>query len=74
MKKLFWLASGVAAGLFLAKKIEQDPEAKAKFDEFWAKAKDITSAATDGFNERSSELETARAKAAAKATPADETK
>jgi hypothetical protein len=73
MKKLFWLASGVAAGLLLAKKIEQDPVAKAKFDEFLAKAKDITAAATEGFNERSTELEVEREKSNAQ-NQADETK
>lgn len=60
MKKIFWLATGVAAGLVLAKKLDEDPAAKAKLDELWSKAKDIGAAAKEGFDERSTELKAER--------------
>ena len=60
MKKMFWLVTGVAAGLVLAKKLEEDPAAKAKLDELWGKAKDLTNAAKEGFDERSAELKAER--------------
>lgn len=61
MKKLFWLAAGVAVGLVAAKQIEQNPKAKAAYDEATTRLKELATAFTAGYEE-----ETAVSKPAAK--------
>ena len=56
MRKLFWLAVGIFAGLELKKQLEKNPEAKAKFDEITDRLRDLRDTAFDSFNERTSEL------------------
>ncbi|MEO0313353.1 MAG: hypothetical protein RL140_583 [Actinomycetota bacterium] len=68
MKKLFWLAAGVAVGLVAAKQIEQNPKAKAAYDDATARLKELATAFTAGYEE-----ETAKPKAAPKKPAASKT-
>lgn len=56
MKKFFWLMTGVAAGLVIAKQIESNPRAQAVVDDATAKAKEFGAAIAEGFKEREAEL------------------
>ncbi|MEY3129571.1 MAG: hypothetical protein RL405_891 [Actinomycetota bacterium] len=56
MKKLFWFATGIAAGLAVAKQLRENPEAKAAVDEAAKRARAIGEAFTTGYKERESEL------------------
>ena len=56
MRKLFWLISGISIGLVLAKRIEDNPAAKAIADDVKKAAREFGSAVADGFNEREAEL------------------
>ena len=53
MKKLFWLATGVALGLVAAKQIEQNPKAKAAYDEATDRLKTFANAFIEGYEEES---------------------
>lgn len=71
MKKLFWLISGVAAGLAIAKQIETNPKAKAVADDLKRAAVEFGTAFVEGYAERDTELaaentEASAAKPAAK--------
>lgn len=66
MKKFFWLMTGVAAGLVIAKQIESNPRAQAVVDDATAKAKEFGAAIAEGFKEREAEISTAAAVAQAK--------
>ena len=69
MKKAFWLLTGIAAGLVIAKQLDENPKAQAVVDDAAKRAKDFGAAIAEGFRERESEL--AAPKAAAKPrTPA----
>jgi hypothetical protein len=68
MKKLFWLAAGVAVGLVAAKQIEQNPKAKAAYDDATARLKELANAFSAGYDE-----ENAPAKSAAKKPAAPKT-
>ena len=56
MKKLFWFATGIAAGLAVAKQLRENPEAKAAVDDAAKRARAIGEAFTSGYKERESEL------------------
>ena len=56
MKKFFWLMTGVAAGLVIARQIESNPRAQAVVDDATAKAKEFGAAIAEGFKEREAEL------------------
>jgi len=71
MKKLFWLISGVAAGLAIAKQIETNPKAKAVAEDLKRAAIEFGTAFAEGYSERDEELATedAAAKPASKSAP-----
>jgi len=56
MRKLFWLISGISIGLVLAKRIEDNPAAKAIAEDVKKAAREFGTAVAEGFNERESEL------------------
>ena len=56
MKKIFWFATGIAAGLAMAKRIAEDPKAQALVDDAVKRARDFGSAVSEGFKERETEL------------------
>jgi len=60
MRKLFWLISGISIGLVLAKRIEQNPSAKAIAEDVKRAAKEFGTAVAEGFNEREAELAPAK--------------
>jgi len=60
MRKLFWLISGISIGLVLAKRIEQNPSAKAIAEDVKRAAKEFGTAVAEGFNEREAELTPAK--------------
>lgn len=68
MKKAFWLLTGIAAGLVIAKQLDENPKAQAVVDDAAKRAKDFGAAIAEGFRERENEL-TAASKPAAKKAP-----
>jgi hypothetical protein len=64
MKKLFWFATGIAAGLAVAKQMRENPEAKAAVEDAAKRARAIGEAFTTGYKER--ELEIKRNETAAR--------
>ena len=56
MRKLFWLTSGIALGLVIAKQIEQNPAAKAIANDVEAAAREFGAAVSEGFREREAEV------------------
>lgn len=64
MKKLFWFATGIAAGLAVAKQMRENPEARAAVEDAAKRARAIGEAFTTGYKER--ELEIKRTEGAAK--------
>ncbi len=71
MKKLFWFATGIAAGLAVAKQMRENPEARTAVEDAAKRARAIGEAFTTGYKEREQEIkrtETAakKPKAAAK--------
>lgn len=57
MKKAFWLLTGIAAGLVIAKQLDENPKAQAVVDDAAKRAKDFGAAIAEGFREREAELE-----------------
>ena len=66
MKKIFWFATGIAAGLAVAKRIAEDPKAQAVVDDATKRARDFGAAISEGFKEREAELSKPARKPAAK--------
>lgn len=60
MKKLFWLAVGIAAGMAASKRIQEDPKAAAVYNDIAKRVRDLGSALNEGFVERSTELNDAK--------------
>jgi hypothetical protein len=60
MKKMFWLFTGLTAGMILARKIEQNPTAKAVADDLIKSAKELGGAFMEGFDETHSAQATAK--------------
>ena len=56
MKKFFWLVTGVAAGLVIAKQIESNPKAQAAVEDATSRAREFGAAIAEGFKEREAEL------------------
>ena len=56
MKKIFWFATGIAAGLAVAKQLRENPEAKAALDDAAKRARALGDAFTSGYKEREAEL------------------
>ena len=55
MKKMFWLITGVTAGIVIARKIEQNPAAKAVAEDLIKSGKELAGAFMDGFDETHAE-------------------
>ena len=72
MKKIFWFATGIAAGLAVAKQLRENPEAQAAVNDAAKRARALGEAFTSGYKEREAELKKPVAKkpAAAKTTAA----
>ena len=68
MKKIFWFATGIAAGLAVAKQLRENPEAKAALDDAAKRARALGDAFTSGYKEREAELKKPVAKKPAAAT------
>jgi len=68
MKKLFWLISGIAVGMAVAKQIETNPKAKALAEDVKRTAVEFGSAFAEGFAEREAELDPVAVAPKAKAT------
>jgi hypothetical protein len=68
MKKLFWLVSGIAVGMAVAKQIETNPKAKALAEDVKRTALEFGSAFAEGFAEREAELAEEAKPAAKRAT------
>ncbi len=56
MKKIFWFATGIAAGLAVAKQLRENPEAKAALEDATKRARALGDAFTSGYKEREAEL------------------
>jgi len=54
MKKIFWFATGIAAGLAVAKQLRENPEAKAALDDAAKRARTLGEAFTTGYKETGS--------------------
>lgn len=65
MKKAFWLLTGIAAGLVIAKQLDENPKAQAVVDDAAKRAKEFGAAIAEGFRERESELNSEPAASAA---------
>lgn len=71
MKKIFWFATGIAAGLAVAKQLRENPEARAALDDAAKRARSLSEAFTAGYKEREAELKApTRSSAKPKATQA----
>lgn len=66
MKKIFWFATGIAAGLAVAKQLRENPEAQAAVNDAAKRARALGEAFTAGYKEREAELKAPTAKPAAK--------
>jgi hypothetical protein len=60
MKKLFWLAVGVAAGMAASKRIQEDPKAAALYKDLTKRVRELGDSLNEGFLERSTELNEAK--------------
>jgi len=56
MKKIFWFATGIAAGLAVAKQLRENPEAQAAVNDAAKRARALGEAFTAGYKEREAEL------------------
>ncbi len=63
MKKMFWLITGITAGIVIARKIEQIPAAKAVAEDLIKSGKELAGAFMDGFDETHAEKPVAASKA-----------
>jgi outer membrane lipoprotein-sorting protein len=52
MRKTVVFIAGIAAGVFLARQIETNPEAKKTLDEIGAKIKTFATAVSEGYREQ----------------------
>ena len=62
MKKMFWLITGITAGMVIARRIEQNPAAKAVAEDLIKSGKELAGAFMDGFEETHAEAQAAPAK------------
>lgn len=67
MKRIFWFATGIAAGLAVAKQLRENPEAKAAVDEAAKRARAIGESFTAGYREREAQLNAPKRSAKASA-------
>lgn len=59
MKTVLWFVLGVGAGFVLAHQINKTTEGRAFFEDLDSKARDFTSALSDGYRQREAELRSA---------------
>lgn len=59
MKKFIWFVGGIAAGMFAAKQLRENPQAQELVDDAAKRAKDFGAAVSEGFREREAELASA---------------
>lgn len=69
MKKIFWFATGIAAGLAVAKQLRENPEAQAAVNDAAKRARALGEAFTSGYKEREAELRKPAAKKPASTKP-----
>lgn len=69
MKKAFWLLTGIAAGLVIAKQLDENPKAQAVVDDAAKRAKEFGAAIAEGFREREAELSAPAVKKPVAKTP-----
>jgi hypothetical protein len=70
MKKIFWFATGIAAGLAVAKQLRENPEAQAALEDATKRARALGDAFTTGYKEREAELKKPAVKKPAAKKPA----
>lgn len=70
MKKIFWFATGIAAGLAVAKQLRENPEAQAALEDATKRARALGDAFTSGYKEREAELKKPAVKKPAVKKPA----
>jgi hypothetical protein len=70
MKKIFWFATGIAAGLAVAKQLRENPEAQAALEDATKRARALGDAFTSGYKEREAELKKPALKTPAAKKPA----
>ena len=63
MKRSFWLISGVAIGLVVAKRLAENPKAQAVVDDAAKRAKEFGEAVAEGFREREAQVKKSTASA-----------
>ena len=73
MKKIFWFATGIAAGLAVAKQLRENPEAQAALEDATKRARALGDAFTSGYKEREAELKKPAVKKPAVKKPAAKT-
>jgi hypothetical protein len=56
MKKILWLAAGVAIGFVVAHQVNQTAEGRSFFSDLDKRTKGFTGSIVDGYRERESEL------------------
>ena len=56
MKKIFWLAVGIFAGIEIKKQIDKNPNAQALLADATARAKEFGETASEAFLDRTAEL------------------
>jgi hypothetical protein len=56
MKKIFWLAVGIFAGVEIKKQLDKNPNAQALLADATARAKELGETATEAFLDRTAEL------------------
>lgn len=56
MKKFIWFVGGIAAGLFAAKQLRENPQAQEIVDDATKRAKEFGAAVSEGFREREAEI------------------
>ena len=66
MNKLFWLIAGVAIGAFVAKQIDENPQARKAYEEAKTSLQEFADAVAEGYKERETELAKPARKPAAK--------
>ena len=65
MKKAFWFATGIAAGLVAAKQLQENPKTKAMVDDVLARVRELGDVVVEGFREREAEIAAEKKAAAA---------
>ena len=56
MKKIFWLAVGIFAGVEIKKQLDKNPNAQALLADATARARELSETATEAFLDRTAEL------------------